>query len=903
MNLDELKKNQELFGSYNKLKLKSSFHLFTDKQKIIFKILPFLLHLNIKGLPGYLDSKNVPVGISGYKISEQTINIIKNKFEIENLKITESSTPVIESLSIMGSIGSIAQNEKSDFDFWVCINRDNMGPESFEIFKKKLKAVEDWCSRQNVETHLFPVDINSVLKNDFGSADDESCGSAQAVLLKDEYFRSAIHIEGKIPLWWVSPLDSNYSEFVEKCKKNDDVSAKSFLNNFINIGYIDKVNKDEFLGAGLWQLVKSLHSPFKSFIKMSLLEKYINASSEIDMLSEELKKNILLENFDLNKIDQYISMFNSVSNFYIEKNSYQIIDILRNCFYLKVNPCLSQLRDYQINENLKFSTMNDFCNSWKWDKKTITKLDNFNRWSFKELRDFDNTLKNFMKNNYVNLSASLNTSNIDSILSEEDRTVITRKLLAYYSKKPSKVEYFYFSLEDSYFEETLNIVFNEKDAMWTVNRYKYENENDILNQTGLIFKSKYLSEICHLLAYNGIYNEYGSALKIFAPFAVNFNNVKNFIITVKNFFSAKRHILSKREYYLKENFIVRCLICVNFSYPNKDTVQDIVFIFLNSWGEMYYEHLDSYTQIILKMDILLENYNRIKHLCSFEEFITMFIPEGAMGVNLPLKRQFQKYEEFFFTKKWFGTECKIFITQIDGEYFGICQLKKIFSLTRSTSNFTLFDNFFNYKNSNLFFEYDNSIRDAGFFQAIFSKIEIGKNQMFVYNIGKYYFWLFFDEFNLPVFGAILVEKYDEFIISFKIFIDKLTNSCEMYIVKKDMNEYYSLSPIKSFSQPALKNIEMLQIEFNYDNEKDFVDFNKYSIIINNKKLILSSKQDFAEYAVFAAKFFLQKVFSVISVTILSNGKILKAQSSLFVKVKNKFEKNTFTLLEMLKKKT
>ncbi len=316
---------------------------------------------------------------------------------------------------------------------------------------------------------------------------------------------------------------------------------------------------------------------------------------------------------------------------------------------------------------------------------------------------------------------------------------------------------------------------------------------------------------------------------------------------------------------------------------------------------MFYEHLESYTQIVLKMDILLENYNRIKHLCSFDEFITMFIPEGAMGVNLPLKRQFQKYEEFFFTKKWFGTECKIFITQIDGEYFGICQLKKIFSITKSTSNFSLFDNFFNYKNVNLFFEYDNSIRDAGFFQAIFSKIELGKNQLFTYNIGKYYFWLFFDEFNLPVFGVIQVEKFDEFLISFKIFIDKITNSCEMYNIKKDINENYSINLIKSLSQPALKNVETLQIELNYENEKDFGDFNKFSVIINNNKFILSNKQDFAEYAVLASNLFLKKVFSVISVTIFSDGKILNAQPSLFVRAKNKFEKNTFTILEMMKK--
>ena len=902
MDLDLLKKNNELYSSYNKLKLENSARLFTDKQKVIFKILPFLLHTNIKGLPGYIDSKNIPCGIFEYKITEQILNIIKNIFSLERMKVIEPAKCFIESLSIMGSIGSIAQNEKSDFDFWVCINKNDISADDFELFKIKLKGVEDWCAHQKVETHLFPVDINSILRNDFGAADDESCGSAQAVLLKDEYFRSAIHIEGKVPLWWISPLECEYSHFINELEKTEEPLVKRFAEDFIDIGYIDNVNKEEFFGAGLWQLVKSLHSPFKSFIKMSLLEKYISHDTDIDLLSEQLKKNIMLEKLDIRSIDQYISMFTSVNDFYGKRSNFEIIDILRTCFYLKVSPDLSKKNSDQISASLKTKIMNEFCGSWGWDKSMIKKLDSFNSWPFKELSDFDGKLKKFMITNFVNLRNSLKTLNVSSIISEDDFTVISRKLLAYYLKKKSKVEYFYFSFDDSFFEETLNIVYDPTSKKWAVNRFRYESEADLKNQTGLVFESKYLSEVCHRLAYYKIYNEWRSNLKVYAPFPVNFNNIRNFMTVIQDFFSKKISVFSKRDYFINDNFIIKCFVSVNFDFPNNDNVEDISMIYLNSWGEMFFEHLSSYSELLLKTDVLMENYNKIKHLVAFDDFFNIFIPEGSMGVNLPLKKMYQKFSEFFFTKRWFGTEGKIFITCADGEYFGLCQYKKEFSIFKSTSNLYLFDSFFPFKNMNLYFEYDNSIRDAGFFQAIFSRIEIGKDQFYSYCIGDYYVWLFFDVYNLPTLGGIQVDKFEDFVITFKEMMTSISKKIEMFNIRKDINNNYAVSPLSAKKKSDLKNMITFDIELDYSCDNDFLDFNKYSVILNGEKMKLSEKHIFSEFVDYVGHNCGDKTFAVTSVKILSGGTPMEtAQPSLFVKVKNKFEKNIFALLKVMKK--
>ena len=65
-------------------------------------------------------------------------------------------------LAIMGSIGTIAYNKKSDFDYWVCIDRRDTTPEKFENFKKKVEAIQKWASSEiKLPTNDFRASVIS----------------------------------------------------------------------------------------------------------------------------------------------------------------------------------------------------------------------------------------------------------------------------------------------------------------------------------------------------------------------------------------------------------------------------------------------------------------------------------------------------------------------------------------------------------------------------------------------------------------------------------------------------------------------------------------------------------------------------------------------------------------------
>ena len=70
--------------------------------------------------------------------------------------------------------------------------------------------------------------------------DEESSGSAQAHVLKEEFYRTCMIIQGKIPLWWVS--------YDSKGKVTYD-EVLAFLNNYNSLdeSFIDLGNLENLI--------------------------------------------------------------------------------------------------------------------------------------------------------------------------------------------------------------------------------------------------------------------------------------------------------------------------------------------------------------------------------------------------------------------------------------------------------------------------------------------------------------------------------------------------------------------------------------------------------------------------------------------------------------------------------
>ena len=111
----------------------------------------------------------------------------------------------LEGLYSIGSVGSVAQTRASDLDIWVCYDAAGAAGRE-DALRGKLAALERWAEKVfGLEVHFFLMDLSRTRDNDFGYTDAESAGSTQAKLLKEEFYRTALLLAGRMPAWWFAP--------------------------------------------------------------------------------------------------------------------------------------------------------------------------------------------------------------------------------------------------------------------------------------------------------------------------------------------------------------------------------------------------------------------------------------------------------------------------------------------------------------------------------------------------------------------------------------------------------------------------------------------------------------------------------------------------------------------------
>jgi len=227
--LETIDTNRVRFRRYNEIKFQRFQQLIPNPAiKRVINSIPFLLGTNDKRLPGYVEG-DVPAGVWRYAIDDDTRRYIKGRFPTVKTDTTRRD-PFVEMLAVMGSVGTVAYNKKSDFDYWVCVNRRSVTAEQFANFRKKVEGIQRWVSKEiELPVHLFINDIESVKQNIFAEDDEEAFGTTVGAVLKDEFFRSSIIVAGKIPFWWVVPRFTRDDEYDGLYERLPDTMKEEFV--------------------------------------------------------------------------------------------------------------------------------------------------------------------------------------------------------------------------------------------------------------------------------------------------------------------------------------------------------------------------------------------------------------------------------------------------------------------------------------------------------------------------------------------------------------------------------------------------------------------------------------------------------------------------------------------------
>jgi adenylate cyclase class 1 len=600
---DLLHAGEKLFLNQNRFSLLTAMDIFKPRQADLFEIIPLLIHENID-FPGYqADLEQSPRGIAEYRPCRQTAVTASRYVNTEKLECRFAHLPHVEALFTMGSTGTIAQAPDSDIDYWVCVH--GYDPECIEEtrFQQKLTRLEQWALGEfKTEIHFFIVDIDRARVDDFGGSTRESSGSAQGMILKEEFYRTMIHVAGKLPFWCTLPVSVSREYYALLLSR---VCANRSQCRFIDFGDIHEIPSAAYFGASIWQLFKLLKSPFKSVIKMALLEEFLDARGKKQLLCNRFKTQWMDPGLylPLGKIDPYYILLKSLVDYYGHGNNPGAARLVQQCFFLKTGIT----KDSDLDQTL-FGMRSFFISramdEWGWTREMVFESGNFRQWRYTDITRLSRQVQQYMVKTYIRVNQSIGKAQ-RAMITPEDRTVLGRKMFVEFSSQPGKIpKTLLVSRSDRHFTGLVLTYTPQtgKSGQWALVNSASRSATgarEVIRQGGTI------EEIAAWFIQNQLYSHSTLIHLLPNPTSVSSDDIQGLFQALYRFFNTDNGKSTGTRNLLSKARITAIFISVNLCVPrDKRRIHEASAIYLNSWGEMFCIRISSRQGFVLTDEVL-----------------------------------------------------------------------------------------------------------------------------------------------------------------------------------------------------------------------------------------------------------------------------------------------------------
>ncbi|MET1079338.1 MAG: class I adenylate cyclase [Pseudomonas sp.] len=448
------------FLTVNSGRLNRAMQALSTRQQLVLKLLPLLFHVNHPLLPGYV-SGLTPAGLSGFEPDEALLaeaQRLTRSFAYKSRRAAPAGgkPPLpIHGLFLMGSLGTVAQAEQSDMDLWVCHAPDLTAQEVDEL-QRKCTLLEAWAATLGAEAHFFLIDPARFTVGDReAQLTSDDCGTTQHYLLLDEFYRTAIWLAGRTPLWWLVPVyeEQRYQAYTATLLSKRFIRAEEV----IDLGHLARIPPGEFIGAGMWQLFKGIESPYKSVLKLLLTEVYASEHPRVECLSLRFKQAVFANRLDLDELDPYIVVYRRLEEYLTMRAEPERLELIRRCLYLKVNKKLSSPPRGR-GKSWQRLLLERLTGEWQWDARQLSMLDSRSQWKVRQVSAERRALVNELTYSYRFLSEFARSEHAVSSLNSRDLGILGRRLYAAFERKAGKVEFINPGIAPDLAEDTLTLV-------------------------------------------------------------------------------------------------------------------------------------------------------------------------------------------------------------------------------------------------------------------------------------------------------------------------------------------------------------------------------------------------------------------------------------------------------------
>ncbi len=534
-----------------------------DMLKLVLDALPVLIHVNHPLLPGY-QNQETPCAICDYspsKIELTTTKRIAKSFSLQKRAFLRRD---ILSLFMMGSMGTLGQSSSSDLDIWV-VHANDLDAIALKSLQQKLTGIELWAKELGISLHFFMMHPDYFKEQHDVTMDQENCGTSQHFLLLDEFYRTALLIAGRFPLWWLIPpeQEQHYENFANHLVK------KRFVRDgdWIDFGGVHNIPVEEYFGAALWHMNKAIEYPYKSTLKIMLMETYAADHPKVTPLCHTFKEKVYNGFTEPSEIDAYLLIYRKVELYLNSNQDEDRLEWVRKCLYLKTAERLSiNLRTKK--DRWRRDLMQQLIDQWGWERDHLLQLDARRHWKVLRTIEERNILVREMTQSYRFLSHFARIYASEMNVSSQDMTILGRKLYASFERRSEKIDRINPGISPDLTEPELSFFYSADGGnknIWSLYRgIILPNEVDYNKP---LKKHKNLLEIVSWIFVNGLIKKTTKIAVLGNNAPITASQLNTVIRKIDSYFPRVEHV-AQEEAYQQIAKSVKTLYLINISEYN-----------------------------------------------------------------------------------------------------------------------------------------------------------------------------------------------------------------------------------------------------------------------------------------------------------------------------------------------
>lgn len=379
------------FLHLNRTRIERLSKLVTLQQQPFFKLLPFLIHSNIPGLPGYAN-QDTPVGIIDYQVDNETINNVEKlspgfKYKRHGIRHYAAS-----GLYLINPYGLLNIPEHPHFTLYIV--HTDINDEQRQALEKKLLLLTRWAKESNIS--LAPLFLAQKDLN-------ETSFSPQQ---REQFYLNGLNLGGAIPLWWLVPPTESYQAIAASVAEQRLQTSRMIL----DFGPLEPTHPQQLVDTAINELDSSLEKGLTHLLSLLYSQNKIANYPATHSLCDDLKTAVYEDESDPLAIDGKVLQLKHLHSAKLEPS---VKKLAQQSLYIQAQEALSK-RTSQPKYPWRRDFIKQHSASWSWPQHEYPPLDQRDNAQYQQCLDehrqtqavfsnISNSIKQFAKQHQLTL--------------------------------------------------------------------------------------------------------------------------------------------------------------------------------------------------------------------------------------------------------------------------------------------------------------------------------------------------------------------------------------------------------------------------------------------------------------------------------------------------------------------